>query len=275
MKTIIVATDLSKDANNALEYAASLAKCINAKVVLYNSFMLPTHAVNTLIPASGIEKIIDSNKASLQYAALRISCIYDIKTEWISNIANVDEELDNQVKLHNADLVVMGMRGNSLDQKLFGNTTTDVIQRASYPVLVVPLAARFKGITKILFACDRNCKLSFNTLRMLKAVSAELDAEVQVLHVEKARKLAGNTVLAEAGISADIESNLEGINHSFRDVEGRDVIKGIQNGIEEFNADMLVMIPQKHGFWDSMLHKSKTCAMAAQSHIPLLSIPNY
>ncbi len=274
MKTIIVATDLSKDANNALEYAASLAKCINAKIVLYNSFMLPAHAANTLMPADGVEKMMASNRASLEYAALRISCLYDIKAEWDSNISNVEEELDKQVEKHKADLVVMGMRGNSFDQKLFGNTTTSVIRHAKYPVLVVPKNVSFKGIHKILFACDNNCKFALSTLKMLNEVASELKAEVLVLHVEKAKKMAQEEVLVGAGIHNEIETNLDGINHSYHDMDGCTVIKGIERGIEEFNADMLVMVPQKYGFWDSMTHKSKTCAMAARSSVPLLSIPN-
>lgn len=275
MKTIIVATDLSKDANNALEFAASLAKCIDAKIVLYNSFMLPTHAANTLIPASGIEKMLESNNASLQYAALRISCTYDIKTEWVSNLGNVEEELDAQVKKYNADLVVLGMRGNSLDQKLFGNTTTSVIRHARYPVLVIPQNVQFKGIHRILFACDNNCKFAFRTLKMLNEVASDLNAEVQVLHVEKARKMAEEPALAEASVTAEIEDNLTGVNHTYRDMDGYGVVKGIERGVEDFNADLLVMVPQKYGFWDSLTHQSKTCAMAARSKVPLLSIPNF
>ncbi len=274
MKTIIATTDLSKDASNALEYAASLAKCINARLVLYNSYMLPTHAANTLMPSAGIEKMLAANRASLEYAALRISCTYDIKTEWVSNIANVEEELDVQVKKYNADLVVMGMRGNSFDQKLFGNTTTAVIRHAKYPVLVVPQTVSFKGIHKILFACDNNCKFAFNTLKMLNEVASELQAEMLVLHVEKIRKMAEEVVLAGAGDHSEIETSLADINHTYLDMDGCSVVNGIEKGIEEFQADLLVMVPQKYGFWDSMLHKSKTCEMAARSRIPLLSIPN-
>ena len=274
MKTIIVATDLSKDAGNALDYAAALAKCINAKIVLYNSFMLPAHAANTLIPASGIEKMLTSNKASLSYAALKIECAYNVETEWITNIGNVEEELDLLVDKYKADLVVMGMRGNSLDQKLFGNTTTSVIKHARYPVLAIPQDASFKGIKKILFACDNSCKFGFNTLKTLKEVVADLNAEVQVLHVEKVKRMAAEPVMAGAALNTDLESSLQEINHTYRELDGCEVIKGIERGIEEFAADMLVMVPQKYGFWDSIVHKSKTCAMAARTSIPLLSLPN-
>ncbi len=274
MKTIIVATDFSKDASNALEYAASLAQCIDAKLILYNSFMLPAHAANTLMPASGVEKMMASNEASLDYAAVKISCTYGIKAEYASTIGNVEEELDLLVEKHQADLVVMGMRGNSLDQKIFGNTTTSVIRHAKYPVLVIPQAVTFNGIHKILFACDNNCKFSLQTLKMLNEVALQLKAEVQVLHVEKTKKLSPEQVLADAGQHTDVEFHLEGIDHTYRDIDGCGVIKGIEQGIDEFEADLLVMVPQRYGFWNSMLHKSKTCEMAARSRVPLLSIPN-
>lgn len=274
MKTIIVATDFSKDANNALEYAASLAKCINAKIILYNSFMLPAHAANTLMPASGVEKMMASNNATLEYTALKISCTHGVKVEWESNIGNIEEELDLLVEKHQADLVVLGMRGNSLDQKLFGNTTTSVIRHAKYPVLVVPQSVTFNGIHKILFACDNNCQFNLATLKKLNEVASDLQAEVLVLHVEKAKKLVTETVPAEAGAHGELEYHLEGINHSYHDIDGCSVIKGIERGIKEQKADMLVMVPQRYGFWNSIVHKSKTCEMAARSSVPLLSIPN-
>ncbi|WP_040299656.1 universal stress protein [Arcticibacter svalbardensis] len=273
MKTIIVATDLSKDANNALEYAAALARCTNAKLVLYNSFVIPPHAANTLLPASEIEKIIASNKASLEYIALKTKCTYDVPVECISKLSEIQSELDRLVVEYDADLVVMGMRGETLDQRLFGNTTTSIIHHAKYPVLVVPIDAKFKGMSKILFACDDNCHSASKTLVKLKEIAAEMSAEVQVLHVQKLLKKADLVLVEElAGLHPHDES-FSGLNHTYRDIDGCSIIEGIEKGIKEFNADLLVMVPQKHGLWDSLLHRSKTCAMASRSKVPLLSIP--
>lgn len=269
MKTIIVATDLSKDANNALEYAAALARLANAKLVLYNSFVIPPHAANTLLPASGIEKMIASNKASLEYIALKTSMNYDIEVSTISKLADIQEELDKLVDEYKAELVVMGMRGDSIDQKLFGNTTTSIIAHAKYPVLVIPQDAKFKGMSKILFACDEKCPTANTTLTRLREIASDMKAEVQVLHVDKLIKKASAVLTT----NAQIEEHFQGVNHSYREIDGGSIIEGIEKGVEEYNADLLVMVPQKYGLWDSLVHRSKTRLMASRSKVPLLSIP--
>ncbi|MGV3704089.1 MAG: universal stress protein [Arcticibacter sp.] len=273
MKTIIVATDLSKDANNALEYAAALARIANAKLVLFNSFVIPTHAANTLLPASGIEKMIASNKASLEYVALKTACTYDIEVSTVSKLAEIQEELDKMVDEYQAELVVMGMRGDSIDQKLFGNTTTSIIAHAKYPVLVIPQDAKFKGMSKILFACDEKCPTANATLTKLRDIASDMKAEVQVLHVDKLMKKTEEALVTGSIGQSALKEQFEGLNHSYRDIDGSSVIEGIERGVNEYNADLLVMVPQKHGLWDSLVHRSKTRIMASRSKVPLLSIP--
>ncbi len=273
MKTLIVATDFSQDANIALEYAASLAKVIDAKVIIYNSYMLPAHAANAVIPSEAVEKLLSSNQTRLEQLACRIANRYRIETDWACSMGDICFELDAQVEKYQADAVVMGMRGNSIDQKLFGNITTTVIRHARFPVLVVPKEVSFTSIERILFACDLNCRFSLQTLKMLNEVAHMLNAQVQVLHVESVKK-EKQLVLAGEPMN-DIDMHLEGVDHDYKDIEGQSIIKGIETGMKEFQADMLVMVPQRYGFWNSLIHKSKTCEMAARTKVPLLSIPNY
>ena len=44
MKTVLIATDFSKAARNALVYGLQVAKEINANVILFNAYTVPTPA---------------------------------------------------------------------------------------------------------------------------------------------------------------------------------------------------------------------------------------
>ncbi len=272
MKTIIVATDLSEDANNALEYGAALARGINATLVIYNSFVFPQHAHNSLMLASGIDELIASNEASLRYSALRIKHTYHIETHWESTLNNIEDELDKQVEKHDASLVIMGMRGDSIDQKMFGNTTTTIIKKATYPILAVPRNAKFHGISKILFACDYNCNFSDNAMLILRYLALALKAEIQILNVQKVKKMTPE-LMESSGKREAISPHFDGLKYYYNDLDDCGVIEGISHEIVKYDADILVMVPKKYGFWDSMVHRSKTCSMAAKSSIPLLSLP--
>jgi hypothetical protein len=51
------------------------------------------------------------------------------------------------------------------------------------------------------------------------------------------------------------------------------VIWEIEKEIIDSNSNLLVMIPKKYGFWESLIHRSKTREMASGLNIPMLSIP--
>jgi hypothetical protein len=97
-------------------------------------------------------------------------------------------------------------------------------------------------------------------------------AEIEVL-------LINQTVeeLQEAGGDARalnrIDDGLEGIDYYYKNVKSDSIIDGIANEIKKFGADLLIMVPEQHGFWGSMVHRSKTRIMASGLNIPLFSIP--
>jgi len=56
-------------------------------------------------------------------------------------------------------------------------------------------------------------------------------------------------------------------------VHSASIIGQIKKDIHDFGSELLIMVPEKRGFWDSLLHRSKTRIMAVGLDIPLLSLP--
>jgi nucleotide-binding universal stress UspA family protein len=272
MDALIVATDFSEVAENAVEYAAAVAKHNNAKLVLYNSFVIPTHAANTLLPAASIQKLITDNEIQLIERALSLSIDYDIEVEHESNLSFVQDALKILIDKHQATLVVLGMNTKTLEQDLWGNTTTSAIKRLNLPVLAVPLGARFEGTKNVLFACDVLSGISEKVLANVKELAIALNAEVEVFNVsEKVEELKTlNAALPQVSV---IDDGLEGISYYYKNVNSNAVIKEIEKEIIEFRADLLIMVPKRYGFWASIIHRSKTRIMASGLKIPLLSLP--
>ena len=266
MRTIIVATDYSEEGQNALEYGAALAKESGPKVVLYNSYQLSVHASNGLVSPETINRLVNENKETLQHLAARISKKYQVPTEYYSKYCLVEEGLTDLADQLKPDLVILGMRSNSLEYKLLGNTTTSIIQEAKFPVLVVPGGAKYKKPEKILFACDYLALPGENPLALLKILASNFNAEVQVFHVGNPSNSKSKAIVEE------IDKMLAGVNHSYREVPGSDVLEGIAKGIEDFEADLLLMAHHKQGFWSSLFSSSRTRAMSLKVNIPLLAL---
>lgn len=113
METIIVATDYSEEANNAMEFAAALAGSTGADLVLFNSWQLPAHVSPTAAASAETEKQLSENRAFLEELARKTGVKYGIKAEGRSSMTFVAEELDKLVQSYNAGLVVMGMWKNA------------------------------------------------------------------------------------------------------------------------------------------------------------------
>src|SRR5688500_14093633 len=117
MKTIIVSTDFSPEADNAAAYAGGLAKALNAKVILFNSYSLPVHAANARLSAESIHYLEENNRILLKERASTLSHAYGVEVSSESALLlPVTDGLDGLMAKYDADLVVMGMAPRSLAQ---------------------------------------------------------------------------------------------------------------------------------------------------------------
>ncbi|MCP2025374.1 nucleotide-binding universal stress UspA family protein [Flavobacterium sp. HSC-32F16] len=270
--TIIAATNFSSIANNAVTYAAGLAKATGAKLILFNSFSLSVHSANSLITAESMQKQMDKAASRIQTLGLEIADLFKISVESICSYSFLEDELPSIINQTNANLVVMGMAERSLEQDLMGNSTTAVIKNLNIPVLAVPEKARFQNAKKILYACDTLSLSSIKRFTWIRRVIGNLGSEIEFFSVDE--KL--DEIKEEQGkilLNSSIEKEFEDVKYIYKNVRSNAVINEIKKEIKNFDADILVMVPQKYGFWDSLVHKSKTRIMAAGLDIPLLSIP--
>ncbi|MFY0712281.1 universal stress protein [Seonamhaeicola sp. NFXS20] len=269
MSAIIVATNFSKTSNNAVLYAASLAQVFKTKLVFFNAFKLPLHASNTWLTSESMEKLIEKDRNKLKEQALDVSEKFNIEVDFQCSYVDFEREIDTLMTSYNSRLLVIGMSEKSMEQNLLGNPTTTLISMKKFPVLAIPVKAQFKGIHKILFACDVMSDIPLKTLVKLRRIAIDLKAEVEVFYVEK--KV--NELQANKNTVENIEEGLENITYLYKKVNSDTVINEIEKEIIKSKSDVLVMIPKKYGFWESITHKSKTRVMASGLDIPLLSIP--
>ncbi len=265
MTTIIVATDFSPLAENAVNYAAAIAQRHQARLVLFNAFTVPVSAANGMLSAADFDGLLLDSQNRLKESAEQIAESHRIWVHYESAYLAIPEALENLLSKYQAQLIVLGMEPESLTQELFGNTTTAVISKLYCPVLAVPEGIHFDGLKKILFACDAAQGLPAGILQQVKATALALNAEVEVFFVETADT---DTPNAKDLISA----GLEGIAYSYKQVRSDAVTPAIRQELVTTDADLLIMAPQEYGFWPSVVHRSKTRMMASGLNIPLLAI---
>lgn len=262
MKTILVASDFSEEAQNATEYAIAAAKYGKAKIIIFHLHVISVHAVNARLSFEAIQQSLEAMREKVEQRVERLSKAHQIilGTDWA--MGDFHEEIQKAIDRHHADILVMGMHGKSLEQDLLGSTTTAAINKLDIPILAVPLGAKFHGIKKILFAFDVEKGVEKCIMEKVKMLSKVFDAEVELFHV-------GQNLGRRA---ATMAKELEDITYYYKNVESDGVIQAIRKEIQAVRADLLVMVPYSYGFWGSMVHRSKTRMMATGLDVPLLSL---
>ena len=144
MKTILLPTDYSENANNAIHYAINLfGSDTNVKYILHHSYMVPTAGntnlyviIDTLRKEAlkSIKKV--KEKLLIQFPGLLI----EVRVEHTM----ISEGISSAIEEEKVDTIVMGTKGaTGLKEIFLGSNTVDVIDSVDIPVIVVP-----KGYTK-------------------------------------------------------------------------------------------------------------------------------
>ena len=272
MKTILVPTDYSEVADNALNYAVELAKFTNAKIILMHSYQIPVPAGEVLVTLVSPQELEEVNQKRIKKLEKKISekTSGKIKIESVIRCGFTVEEIMNVIKENSIDLVVMGITGSGkVSETLIGSHTSTLIKQTKTPVLVIPKDAQFKEIEKIVLACNYNEPVNADAIKRFTTFAKLFKAKVLVLDVEKplAVPMYENTLGGEA-----LEKTLKGVEHVMFYASSEDITDEINSFSDTHKCDWIAMIPHKHNILNQLFHESNTKKMAFHTHIPLLSI---
>jgi nucleotide-binding universal stress UspA family protein len=153
---ILLATDLSKNADRAVEYAASLAEAYNAGItVLHVIEKVPPNAEMLMTAILGYENIDEYRQKSEeeligqvkkyleQFCAdiadqLAMECRLIFKNIFVES-GNVADRIIHHTQTGGFDVLVMGTRGLGLIREaLMGGTSRKVLHECRIPVLMIP-----------------------------------------------------------------------------------------------------------------------------------------
>lgn len=144
IKTILVPTDFSACADEALARATQLAKLVHADIHLLHAYELPTTVFMVEAPLSlpqefydrlrdGARKIVDERIARLAAEGVKA-------TGWVVCDSPTRAILDAAAKTR-ADLIVMGTQGRTgMKHVLLGSVAERVVRLADCPVMTVKSA---------------------------------------------------------------------------------------------------------------------------------------
>jgi nucleotide-binding universal stress UspA family protein len=141
IKTVMVPTDLSENAEYALLFAKSVAEKLGARLIVYHCLTDIDKSIGYVpgFPCEQIEK-------SMRDEAMKELTILKNRYQLGSDVEIVVEKGEAYRKIvdfaqsHHADLIIIGARGKTkLEKFIFGSVTQKVVRISDIPLLVVKI----------------------------------------------------------------------------------------------------------------------------------------
>lgn len=164
MKKILIPTDFSKNANDAVSYAISFLQGQEGYIQLVHVIrpvMVDTidsammNATATEIVKEQAEKNMKSLRGEVLQNTKGLST-ENIKLSTMVIVGDVITEINRAATEFEADLIILGTRGAgySVSDRMLGTISTQLIANSVFPLLLVPKDYKFEKIDNLIFATN-------------------------------------------------------------------------------------------------------------------------
>ncbi|MAY22544.1 MAG: universal stress protein UspA [Flavobacteriaceae bacterium] len=178
MKHILVPTDFSPQAENALKVAVQMAQKNDSEIFLLHSMEMPLHLANANTGALP-EALFFIKLAEKQFSEImQKPYLKGIKIHETIGHGEIYDDIKEAVKKNSIDLIVMGSHGASGFKEMFiGSNTEKVVRTSEVPVLVIKNEHPNFNVDDFVFATDfsEECKKPFSVAnKFAKSFGAQL-----------------------------------------------------------------------------------------------------
>ena len=255
MKQILVATDFSNSAANAMDYAMALAKVLEMEVCTIHA-ILPTEGVdNNMYNAFFIKDYYENKRVALkewvttytdkdEYKGIEVSTLCEVGL--VKNV--VSKYIDE----HHVELLVMGITGATGIAGIVGSNASTLVSIVKIPTLIIPLESKFSKTPVITLATDYETRLSADDVNALNEMVLAFGSEkMQVLYVGEKSEIkhleTGENKLQELIKHTELEFNY---------VSESKTLNGIMDFIESQGTDILCLVKHHHNVVYRLFNRS-------------------
>jgi len=278
MKTILVLTDFSINADYVAQYALKFAQEIGANILLCNIYQVPADDETTdrsAWPMRACEEN-SNNDLGAQVAQLKSRLDAEVsgggfrpEVNQYSVEGRLSDTVNQLAATHDLLMAVISTHSAEKISEYFNTDHCwDVIDNAAIPVLVIPYQARFKPFRIIAFGSVMNYT-DLGILESLVGLAGYSNAEIVVANITPEEEL-GHTVKQ---FFTQIPGKINYPNIVYHSIVGNDTVAGLQAFCAHIDIDLLAMVHQKDNFFEKLFGGSITRKMAKTPNKPILIFP--
>ena len=271
MKKILVTTDFSANSKAAMRFAIQLAsQCQVTLTFLHISHILrpttwnetryATHEKDELdTKREALDQFVESVYKSREVEPTNYTCVVKISPFPDSTI--LDYATD-----HSFDYICISTRGAGTYDKLFGTTTSNLINQSSVPVIAVPGTYRATKLNTVLYASDLS---RLDELKRVVDFARPLSAAVDLLHFRQLHESAIDPDIIGVAIQKQTDYPVA-VQLKHRHLE-KMLTEDIAAVINAQKPSVLIMFTtQNDGFFSRLFGAGKSVDYSFLTTVPLL-----
>jgi nucleotide-binding universal stress UspA family protein len=275
MKTILLPTDFSENALNAIKYAVAMYRDEACEFLLLHAYEVNRYVEGSTFEASPIASKLEEAKEKYerQLNDLKNNLIAsngkeNHKFQIVTKNQTIIDALHEEINAKEIALVVIGTQGATGRYELdFGSNTIEIIENIkNCPVLAVPRNERFTGLNEIVLANGYKLKNEAEDFNYLIHLSKKFKAPIRVLNISET----GGLSPSQEDNQSVVKQLLSDTEHSFHMLEHVTVPVGIYCFSESRNSDMISFVNKKYTFIQKLLFKPLYKNLGNYAKIPVL-----
>jgi nucleotide-binding universal stress UspA family protein len=275
MKKIILPTDFSSNARNAIDYAIQLFKDEPCEFILLNTFGADAFTTSNLMVLESGNPVYDR---ALIKSQKRLKGLYDIlnsskvnkdhQFEMKSAYNFLNEAVKNLVAKNDIYMVIMGTKGATGAKEVwFGSNAVSVMEHVvQCPVLAIPENAKPIMPKEIVFPNSFKHLYRRRQLEPLLEIAKKFKSIIRIMHISEKDELTTDQQNHKEAFS----EALEGIDYSFHTLTNIDPETAIRCFVESREIDMIAMISKRHNFLRTIFKKPVVREVGYHTRVPML-----
>lgn len=275
MKRIVVPTDFSENANNAMEYAVALAQACHAEIKILNTYIPAVTHFEIVTPL--IDDEVETSRKTAQSKLATIGQVMggqfphlNYNTAFV--VGGLVDTLEEWARQGQVDLIVLGTKGaTGLERVLFGSNATKIIESVPCAVMAIPKDCPFKAPQRIAYATDFNMA-ELQKIDQLITVARAFDAEIAMVHITTQEEALVSEEMLKRYFAQKIArlTRYEKITYHLKYEEN--IQRGLASFIQQTNTDLIALLTHERTLFEKFYNPSLTKHMAYHTEIPLLAI---
>lgn len=279
MRKIVVPSDFSKNAFNALRFAAELFKYERSEFYILHAYADEVYNQEGLLTQEFMDEFKETTRKNserkLEKIRIQISEHFSNprhKFRTVASFGMLVDEVNDLIDRENADIIVTSTRGKTNDRTMtFGSNTLQIIKYVQCPVLSIPENYEYSDPSNILFPTDYLLPYQKRELKLVGDLARSFCSKIHMLYISRFSL----DSFRQKDNQLNIQEHFYDVKQDYHQVDETDKTTAILQAIEDYNIDLLILVNSRHSYLENILYQSTLDKIGLHPKVPFLVLQNF